>query len=98
MPGSRMPLLDDIQEVNLAYLHIVRRAIAEMQTDVLGEMSDATRDWIAGLTPHQLARVSRSSLLMCSLNSNSADLLGSLAHSLHALVAERQGAAATATA
>ena len=87
-----MPLLDDIQEVNLAYLHIVRRAIAEMQTEILGGMSTATRDWIVGLTPQQLARVSRSSLLMCSLNSNSADLLSGLAQSLHALVGERQGA------
>ncbi|MET0185978.1 MAG: flagellar transcriptional regulator FlhD [Achromobacter sp.] len=93
-----MPLLDDIQEVNLAYLHIVRRAISEMQTDIVGEMSAATRDWIMALTPQQLARVSRSSLLMCSLNSSSADLLSALAHSLHALVAERPGTSAIAAA
>jgi len=80
MPQESHSILDDIQEINLSYLMLAQRLLRE---DViagmfrLGLREDMAQS-IVKLTPAQMLKLARSSVLVCGFRLNEAQLLDAL--------------------
>lgn len=74
---SHSDFLDDIQEINLAYLLLAQRLLGEdREAGMLRlKIDPAMADLVTSLNARQLTRLARSNQLMCQLTMESAEQL-----------------------